>query len=451
VHTSAQSLATKKINGRSDLREEHVTQRTLSAGAASVIAAALLSLPAFAEEPIKIGSSLPLTGNFAVTGKKHQEGFELCVKLIKANGGLLGRKIELIVSDNRSDTETALNQYERLINVDGAQITFGTFSSKLTFPVSALLARNNRIHPVPSGGALRIWTQGHKNMFYFQQNAAEYTGETLTGAITKLVPAANRPKTAALVHADDFFANGIRAGLLGETVKMPGSGKLVADMAPGFLAKAGIKTVYKETWPEEGFSDWLNLANSIKRSGAELVIGLTASAEEAVQLTRALKTVKAQPKMIYLSQGTQSEYEEGLGADSEAVLIHTSWHADVPFKGLLNGKEFTNKDFQAAFKKQFGRDADEDSAIPFAVCQGVEQAVRAVKTTDNAKLGEWLSARTPQNPVKTVLGNFAWDKRGLPIDRPFLLAQWQGRKLKFVYPTGEFEGVSKLVYPKPQW
>jgi branched-chain amino acid transport system substrate-binding protein len=428
-----------------------MTPRTLSTGIASVIAAALLSLPAFAQEPIKVGSSLPLTGNFAVTGTKHKEGFELCVKLINESGGLLGRKVELIVSDNRSDTETALNQYERLINVDGAHITFGTFSSKLTFPISALLAKNNRIHPVPSGGALRIWTQGHKNMFYFQQNAAEYTGDTLAGAITDLVPEGERPKTAALVHADDFFANGIRAGFLGETVKMPGSGKLVADMAPGFLAKAGVKLVYKETWPEEGFSDWLNLANSIKRSGAELVIGLTASAEEAVQLTRALKTVKAQPKMIYLSQGTQLEYEEGLGADSEAVLIHTSWHADVPFVGLLNGKEFTNKDFQAAFKKEFGREADEDSAIPFAVCQGVEQAVRGAGTTDNARLGGWLSARTPEDPVRTVLGKFAWDERGLPIKRPFLLAQWQGKELQFVYPTGEFEGVSKMVYPKPKW
>jgi branched-chain amino acid transport system substrate-binding protein len=428
-----------------------MTPRTLSTSAASLLAAAMLSLPALAQAPIKIGSSLPLTGNFAVTGQKHKEGFELCAKLINASGGILGRKVDLIVSDNRSDTETAINQYERLINLDGADIMFGTFSSKLTFPVSSLLAKNNRIHPVPSGGALRIWTQGHKNMFYFQQNAAEYLGETLTGAITKLIPEADRPKTAAVVNADDFFANGIRAGFLGETVKMPGSGKLVADMAPGFLAKAGIKVVYRETWPEEGFSDWLNLANSIKRSGAELVIGLTASAEEAVQLTRALKTVRAQPKMIYLSQGTQLEYEEGVGAGSEAVLIHSSWDGDVPFKGLLAGKEFTNKDFQAAFKKEFGREADEDSAIPFAVCQGVEQAVRGAGTTDNAKLGEWLAARTPQNPVRTVLGNFAWDKRGLPIERPFLLAQWQGRELKFVYPTGEFEGVSKLVYPKPKW
>ncbi|GIT06470.1 MAG: hypothetical protein CM1200mP30_01000 [Pseudomonadota bacterium] len=47
-------------------------------------------------------------------------------------------------------------------------------------------------------------------------------------------------------------------------VKLPGSGKLVEDMAPGYIAQAGMKLVYHEQWPEEGFSDWLTLANSIK-------------------------------------------------------------------------------------------------------------------------------------------------------------------------------------------
>ncbi len=424
--------------------------RLLSTTAAVAVAAAMLSLPAQAEDPIKIGSSLPLTGGFSVTGEKHKQGFELCIKKINENGGLLGRKVELIVSDNRSDTETAMNQYERLINVDKVDVTFGTFSSKLTFPISTVLAKNSRIHPVPSGGALRIWARGIKNMFYFQQNAAEYAGDTLIRALKDLA-GGELPKSAAVVHADDFFANGIAAGFLGEKVKQPGRDEVVADLAPGFLADAGIKVVYTETWPEEGFSDWLNLANSIKRSGAEMVIGLTASAEEAVQLTRALKTVKAQPKVLYLSQGTQLEFEEGLGKDTEGVLVHTSWDAAVPFKGLLSGKPYSNQDFQKDFKAEFGREADEDSAIPFAVCQGVEQAIRATGGTDNAKLGAWLSARTPEDPVKTVLGDFAWDERGLPKNRPFLLVQWQGQKLRYVYPIQGIEGTAKLIYPKPQW
>ncbi|WP_248304717.1 amino acid ABC transporter substrate-binding protein [Breoghania sp. L-A4] len=401
-----------------------------------LVASAFLAMPAQAADPIKIGASLPLTGNFSVSGQKHKEGYELCVDEINAKGGILDRQIELIISDNRSDTETAINQAERLINVTKADVIFGTFSSKLTFPISSVLEKYGMVHPVPAGGALRIWAQGLKHAFYFQQNAAEYVGATLTNVIGDLVPAGQMPKKAALVHADDFFANAIAAGFLGEQVKSPGSGELVADLAPGYLKDAGIEVAYTETWPEEGFSDWLNLANSIKRSGADLVVGLTASAEEAVQLTRALKTVQADIKLLYLSQGTQTEFHEGVGDAAEGIMMHSSWHEAVPFLGSLNGEVYSNQQFLDAFKAKYGKVADEDSAIPFAVCQGMEQAIRATGTTDNAKLSEWLHARTKDEPVRTVLGPFAWDERGLPIDRPFIMAQWQDGNLNFIYPKG---------------
>ena len=405
---------------------------------------------AAAQEPIKIGTSLPITGTFSVTGEKHRQGFQLCVDLINEKGGLLGRQVELIASDNRSDTETAISQYERLINVDNVDIVFGTFSSKLTFPTSAIVNKYNMILPVPSGAALRIWMQDFPHMFYFQQNPAELLGSSPIKMITGLIPEAERPKTVAVVHSDDFFANGIAAGLLGRTVENPGGGVLV-DLAPGYLKEAGMEVVLEEHWPEEGFSDWLNLANSVKRSNAELVIGLTASAEEAVQLARALQTVKAQPKLLYLSQGTQAEFSEGLGAGANGVIVHAAWHADATWKGMLGGEEISNQDFLAAFEAKFGAPADEDAAIPFALCQGIEQAVRATETTDNVKLSEWLHARTKEEPVQTILGPFHWDERGLPVDRTFLIAQWQEDGLKFVYPTDEFEGVSELVYPKPEW
>lgn len=414
-------------------------------------ASAFAVAPALAADPIKIGASLPLTGNFSVSGEKHRKGYQLCVDQINEAGGLLGRQVELIVSDNRSDTETAINQTERLINVDKADVIFGTFSSKLSFPISSVLEKYGKVHPVPAGGALRIWEQGLKHAFYFQQNAAEYIGSALTQAIGDLIQADQAPTKAALVHADDFFANAIAAGLLGQKVTNPGSGDVIADLAPGYLRDAGIEVAYTETWPEEGFSDWLNLANSIKRSGADMVVGLTASAEEAVQLTRALKTVKADIKLLYLSQGTQSEYREGLGDSANGVMMHSSWHEDVPFIGELNGKEVTNQDFQAAFEGVFGNKPDEDSAIPYAVCQGIEQAIRATETTDNIKLSEWLHARTKAEPVRTVLGPFSWDERGLPVDRASIVAQWQDGQLRFIYPTDEFDGVSDAIYPKPAW
>lgn len=411
--------------------------------------ATLAALAATASQAqIKIGASLPLTGNFSIAGAKHEQGYGFCVKKLNEAGGVLGQQVELIMSDNRSDPATAINQYERFINVDGVDIVFGTFSSRLTFPAASILAKNGFVHPVPAGGALRIYTQGHKNLFYFQPNAAEYVGSSLRDLIRDLVPADQAPKTAAVVSADDFFANALEAGFLGLEVRDPADDSLVENLAPGYLAEIGIETVFTDKWPEEGFNDWLNLANSIKSSGAELIIALTASAEEAVQLTRALKTVRAEPKMVYYSQGTQIEFLEGTGEEaSNSILMHTSWHPDAPYVGLIGGKEYTNLDFVSEFTADMGFPPDEDAAIPFALCQGMAQAMEGAGTTDNAKIGEWLYARTAEDPVRTILGAFNWDERGLPVGKPFLVAQWNGGELQFVYPTNEFK-VSPLNFPK---
>jgi branched-chain amino acid transport system substrate-binding protein len=399
--------------------------------------------------PIKIGASLPLTGDFAVNGQKHADGYQLCVDLINEAGGLLGRQVELIVSDNQSDVETALSQTERFINVDEVDLLFGTYSSRLTFPVTAITEQARMIYPIPSGAALGIYERGFRFIFYFQTNPAEYIGRTAIQMVQELAPAEEQPKTAALVYADDFFANAIAAGLKGDTVSIAGTNLLV-NLAPGAVADAGMELVYVEQWPE-GFSDWITLANSVKASEAEYLMGLTASPDETIQLVRALQTVGYQPQGVYLSQGTQEEFKEGVGDAANGIAIHASWHPAADWEGLLAGEPFSNSDFTAAFREKFGREADEDEAIPFALCQGMEQGVRGAGTTDNIAVRDWLAARTAEEPVKTILGDFHWDQRGLPIDKANLMTQWQAGELKFVYPVGEFPGTVDLLWPKPAW
>jgi len=400
-------------------------------------------------EPIKIGSSLPITGGFAINGQKHKDGYQLCVDLINENGGLLGRQVELIVSDNQSDTDTSLAQTERLINVDKVDLIFGTFSSRLTFPMTSITEQAKMVHPIPAGAALRIYSRGYKYIFYFQQNAAEFVGKTPIEMIQNLVPEGEQPKTAAVVHADDFFANAIAAGLLGGTVEVEGAPQAVE--IPSALEEAGIEVVFSQQWPEEGFSDWINLANSLKGADADLVMGLTASPDETIQLVRAMQTVGYSPEGVYLSQGTQEEFKEGVGDAVNGIMIHSAWHPNVDFVGELSGEPFSNSDFIAAFQAKFDRMPDEDEAIPFSLCMGMEQAVRAVGSTDNDAIRDWFAARSAENPVKTILGEYYWDERGLPINRPFLMTQWQDGELKFVYPVGQFPGTSDLLWPKPEW
>jgi branched-chain amino acid transport system substrate-binding protein len=411
---------------------------------------ALLAAPVLAAEPVKIGASLPITGGFAINGQKHKDGYQLCIDLINQAGGLLGRPVELIISDNQSSNETAQAQFERLINEDQVDVLLGTFSSKLTFPTTSIAEQNKMVYPIPSGVALQIYERGYRYIFNFQPSAAEYVGKSYAGLMRDLVKSDQMPKKAAVVYADDFYANAVVAGLTGKQEKIAGTDRVI-DLSPGALKEAGIEVVFEQQWPEEGFSDWITLANSVKGSGADMVVGFTASPDEAIQLVRAFKTVNYQPTTVIMGQGTQVEFQQQVGDAANGVMIHSAWHPAVQWAGLLAGKPFTNQDFLREFKARFGRDADEDEAIPFATCQGMDQAIRATGSTDNTVLRDWLAARTKEDPVKTVLGDFYWDERGLPKDKPFLITQWQNGKLAFVYPIGQFPGTSPLLWPKPAW
>jgi branched-chain amino acid transport system substrate-binding protein len=117
----------------------------------------------------------------------------------------------------------------------------------------------------------------------------------------------------------------------------------------------------------------------------------------------------------------------------------------------LLGEPFTNSDFIEAWNAEFGRDPDEDEAIPFAVCQGMTQAIEATGGTDQTAMRDWLASRTEEEPVRTILGDFYWDERGLPIDRSPILTQWDNGTLNFVYPVDEFEGTTDMIFPKPEW
>lgn len=415
-----------------------------------VLGSALAAAPLAASAEVVIGASLPLTGGLATNGQKHQEGFQLCIDLINKAGGLNGEQAKLIVSDNQSSNDTGQAQIERLINQDKVNLLLGTFSSRITFAQTSVAEQNKMVYPVPSGVALQIYERGYKYIFNFQPNSAEYLGKSYVAMMKDLVKGDDMPKTAAVVWGDDFYGNAAIAGLVGDNEKIAGTDKEIT-LAPGILADAGIKVVFKQQWPEEGFSDWTGLANSIKQSGADMVIGFTASPDEAIQLVRAMKTVQYQPKAAFMGQGTQSEFQEQLGDSANGVLIHSAWHPAVKWVGKLAGKDFSNQDFIDAFKAKYGKDPDEDNAIPFATCQGITQAAQAVGSTDNTKIRDWLAARTADDPVKTILGDFHWDDKGLPVGKSFLMTQWQGGELKFVYPVGQFPGTSDLVWPKPNW
>src|SRR6266851_3672968 len=95
-----------------------------------VIVAPSIGLVAVAEAqpPIRIGASLSQTGSFASLGQNQLRGYQLCVKHANEKGGVLGRRIELLVEDDQSKAPTAAAIYEKLIAQDKVDLVLGPYS-----------------------------------------------------------------------------------------------------------------------------------------------------------------------------------------------------------------------------------------------------------------------------------------------------------------------------------
>ena len=83
-----------------------------------ILLGAALTAAAQAQQPIRIGASMSQTGQYAVLGQNQLRGYQLCVKQTNETGGVLGRKLELLVEDDQSQPATAVRIYEKLITQD---------------------------------------------------------------------------------------------------------------------------------------------------------------------------------------------------------------------------------------------------------------------------------------------------------------------------------------------
>src|SRR5713226_10748616 len=102
---------------------------------APIVLAAGLITGADAQEAIKIGVIQPLTGAFAASGNYVANGAKIAADEINAKGGILGKKIELVIEDNKSNPTEAAAVAEKLITSDKTPIMMGAWGSSLTLAV----------------------------------------------------------------------------------------------------------------------------------------------------------------------------------------------------------------------------------------------------------------------------------------------------------------------------
>jgi branched-chain amino acid transport system substrate-binding protein len=376
-----------------------------------------------AKPPIKIGISLPLTGNFSEPGTAAMRGYKIWQQLINKRGGLLGRKVQLVIRDDASNQNTIVADYTRLITEDKVDLLLGTFSSLLNLPASAVAERFKMVYVEPAGGSPRMFDRGFQYLFFAQQATAPHQGDLFSAWVRKL-PANKRPKTAAYPTQDDPFAAPVIAGIRSK------------------LEAAGIRTVYSKTYAPDT-SDFDTIAAGIKDSGADLVAE-GAVFDDGVALIRSFKKLGYNPKILFETSAPSESvlFSKAIGvANTAGIFYAVSWSPSAKGSKYPQNQQFL-RSYKTAYKGQIPA---EDAADAFAAAQVLETAVRKVGKIDQEKLKDYLHS----HPVPTILGPLSWDSRGAPR-QAFLLAQWQRGKSQIVLPK-VIATTKKIIFPKPPW
>ena len=373
-----------------------------------------------ASDPIVIGISLPLTGDFSEPGKGVQRGYEAWAKIVNDKGGLLGRKVELKILDDQSNADRVVADYEQLIGKEKVDLVFGPFSTRLVVPSGRVAEEYGMLFVEPAGAAAQVFTQGFKNLFYAAPAVANDHYNHLATYLLAL-PQDQRPKTVAYAAMDDPFAQGTAYGLKEK------------------LEKAGITTVVNEVYPPNT-TDFGGIAAKIAASKADMVVG-GSQYQDGVNLIVALQQLNYQPKLAAFSTApTSPEFAKAIGNKTQGILAPTGYTSQAKYP--------SNVEFVEKYKAMFGKEPEEDEANGYTTGQVVAAAIKAVGCAEQGNcqknLVNWLHA----NEVETVVGPLRWDAQGRP-QGAHMIQQWIGGEIQIVLPKDVKE--ADFVYPKPAW
>jgi branched-chain amino acid transport system substrate-binding protein len=177
----------------------------------------LASSAALAEDTIKIGFPIPLSGPTSVYGVPILKGAEMAVADINAKGGVLGRKLELISRDSKANADEAVRLARELIIKDNADFLIGTLTSAEAPAVSTIAKENKIVFIAPSAktSALTAPENLHPYIFRFASNT---TTEGQAGAI--IMSKWKDIKTVATIAPDYAYGRDAIAAFVAELKRL---------------------------------------------------------------------------------------------------------------------------------------------------------------------------------------------------------------------------------------
>ncbi|HKC06456.1 MAG TPA: amino acid ABC transporter substrate-binding protein [Methylomirabilota bacterium] len=374
---------------------------------------ASLPLPVDAQTPIKIGASMSVTGTYAKPGTYQKQGYDVCIDELNAKGGILGRKVELVIYDDQSTPATAVRLYEKLITEDKVDAVMGPYSSAVSEAVANVTEKYKKVMVAPLAATTSIFKKGRKYIFMVITPAENY----LDGLID--MAAKRGLKTVAIINEDTLFPKASASG--------------TAEAAK----KRGMQVVLQEAYPK-GNTDFSALLVKIKAANPDVIAAGTYF-DDAVAITRQMKELNVNPKMFGLTVGGDlPEFYDLLKQNAEYIYGSTQWDESLPYPG--------QKEFLSAYKAKFkGQEPSYHTAAGYAGCLIYAEAVKKAGTLDADKVRDQLL----KMEIKTAFGDYKVEPDGFQIAHKMVMLQWQDGKRIVVWPDDLANG--KPRYPTPEW
>jgi branched-chain amino acid transport system substrate-binding protein len=362
-----------------------------------------------AQETVKIGAAVSLTGNFAREGNLLKNGYAYWEKLVNEAGGIdvAGKKtkVEVIYYDDESKPQSSARLTEKLITEDNVKFILGPYSSGIATATAAISEKYKVLTMTPMATADSLYHRGYKFIFC----PAPLASTTLDPMLELIKKLPSPPTTVAIAGPDDLFPN------------------VFAGAAQKKAEALGLKVVYNNKYPK-GSVDLSSVATALKDANPEVLI-LTGYVQDSIQLVKALQSLKVNPKMIGFAFAVGiPDVLNALGPASEDLIGVQIWDPAVKYKGPL----IPDADaYMTGYEKTFGSKPNYITASGTAGALALQLAIEKAGSLDPVQERDVML----KLDVESFFGRFQFDQNGVDAKASAVISQVQGGKAIPVYPT----------------
>ncbi|WP_423457873.1 amino acid ABC transporter substrate-binding protein [Ottowia sp. VDI28] len=328
-------------------------------------------LDAMAQDVIRFGAPLPLTGALAPEALKQRQGYDLWAEEANRKGGINvgGKKhrVEIVYSDYQSNTPRAVQTAERQITQDKVHFLFGAFGSGAAKAASTVTERYGRPSIAASASSEQVYDQGYKYLFgTFTPNS------TLTNPLADIVKTKLPPNAkVAILARNDLFPLSIAQ-------EMEKSAK-----------SRGFNVVFSEKYAVNTMDHSAALAQ-IKAQSPQWIF-MTGYINDLVLLRKQMADQRISAEVVTMIAGpAYKEFIDAAGQGAENISSASWWHPAVRYQGqdIFGSTENYVKAFETRYK------STPDYAQASASVAGAlfQMAIEKAGTLDPAKVRDALAS-----------------------------------------------------------